>query len=235
MPPQPRLIAIGDIHGCLAPLKQLIEKLRPTPHDTLVFLGDYIDRGPDSKGVIEYLLRLRDEYNAVFLLGNHEMMLLDYLAFGYTESWDRNGGAATLDSYVCGGNIEVPASHAEFLKNCLPTYDTPDFFFVHGGLKPTRTIEENLKRMTTFDLVWEREHLEPKHLLSEDYAWEKTVVCGHTPQPAPIVLEKLICIDTGCVYNLERRLGTLTAICLPDRALIQISNRAQTRSLISWM
>ncbi len=221
-------LAIGDIHGCLEPLKRLIETLNPKPSDTLVFLGDYVDRGPDSKGVIDYLIELKQHYSCVFLLGNHEVLMLDYLSglLSITD-WERNGGIATLESYTIDGTLEIPESHLDFLKNCLLYYDTPDYFFVHGGVKPFRTIEENLCKMTKLELVWERSHLDDIVLNANDYKWEKTVVCGHTPIPRPIVLEKLIAIDTGCVYNQHSRLGRLTAIALPENHITQIDNRAQ--------
>jgi serine/threonine protein phosphatase 1 len=222
-----RYLAIGDIHGCLDPLQRLIETLNPQRSDTLVFLGDYVDRGPDSKGVIDYLIELNKSFSCVFLLGNHEVLMLDYLAglLSITD-WERNGGIATLESYTYNGDLQIPESHIDFLKACLPYYDTPDYFFVHGGIKPFRTIEDNLRKMTKLELVWERSHLDEVTLNANDYKWEKTVVCGHTPIPRPIVLEKLIAIDTGCVYNHQSRLGRLTAIALPEKTITQIDNRA---------
>lgn len=236
--PAPQLIAIGDIHGCLAPLKSLITELAPTKDDALIFLGDYVDRGPDSKGVIDYLLHLREQHTCLFLMGNHELEFLDYLSFGRNEHWERQGGDTTLESYSASGKLHVPESHLQFLSDCAYYYETPDYFFVHGGLKPHRTIAENLARMTMVDLAWERSHLAPDVLRTGDYAWEKTVVCGHTPQPHPIVMDKLISIDTGCVYNVSRHLGMLTAIKLPSREIVQISNRTEPalrRSFLNWM
>jgi serine/threonine protein phosphatase 1 len=223
-----RYVAIGDIHGCLDPLQRLIDTLNPQPSDTLVFLGDYVDRGPDSKSVIDYLIELNKSFSCVFLLGNHEVLMLDYLAglLSITD-WERNGGIATLESYTINGSLVIPESHLNFLKSCLLYYDTPDYFFVHGGIKPFRTIEDNLRKMTKLELVWERSHLDEATLNANDYKWEKTVVCGHTPIPRPIVLEKLIAIDTGCVYNQQSRLGRLTAISLPEKNITQIDNRAQ--------
>lgn len=225
-------IAIGDIHGCLTPLQRLIETLNPKPTDTLVFLGDYVDRGPNTKGVIDYLIELRQTYSCVFLLGNHEVLMLDYIAgLLPVTDWERNGGLATLDSYTDNGTVQIPDSHLDFLKACLPYFDTPDYFFVHGGLKPFRTIEDNLRYMTTLELVWERSHLDDEVLNAADYKWEKTVVCGHTPIPRPIVLDKLIAIDTGCVYNYHSHFGRLTAISLPEKHITQVDNR-QSQSLI---
>ncbi len=225
-------IAIGDIHGCLDPLQRLIQTLKPNPFDTLVFLGDYVDRGPNSKGVIDYLIELKKTHSCIFLLGNHEVLMLDYLAGLLTiNDWERNGGIATLDSYTHEGTLHIPESHLDFLKACLPYLDTPDYFFVHGGVKPFRSIEENLCKMTKLELVWERSHLDDAVLNAQDYKWEKTVVCGHTPIPRPIVLEKLIAIDTGCVYNQHSQLGRLTAISLPEKSITQVDNR-QPQSIV---
>lgn len=225
-------IAIGDIHGCLEPLQRLIQTLHPKSSDTLVFLGDYVDRGPNAKGVIDFLIELKKMHPCVFLLGNHEVLMLDYLAGLLTISdWERNGGVATLDSYTDSGTLHIPDNHLDFLKDCLPYFDTPDYFFVHGGVKPFRTIEENLRKMNKLELVWERSHLEDVVINTQDYKWEKTVVCGHTPIPRPIVLEKLIAIDTGCVYNQQSRLGRLTAISLPENTITQIDNR-QPQSIV---
>ncbi|MCS7014102.1 MAG: metallophosphoesterase family protein [Chloroherpetonaceae bacterium] len=230
-----KFIAIGDIHGCLQPLQALLDKLSPASDEILVFLGDYIDRGPDSKGVIDYLLELREKHPCVFLMGNHEFMMLEYLDFGREAGWSLNGGQSTLDSYTVDGQVQIPDSHIEFLHRCVYYYDTDQYFFVHGGLKPTRSIADNLKLLSPLDLLWEREHLSPHHLFYEDYAWEKTVVCGHTPRPEPILKEKLISIDTGCVYNYSPELGRLTAIRLPSLQLTQVDNRAQKFSFSGWL
>ena len=210
------LIAIGDIHGCARTLDALLECLAPTRDDLLVFIGDYIDRGPDARGVIERLLRLREEISCVFLRGNHEALMLNYLDRGEADLWFINGGLTTLNSYRNDG-IRIPEEHEAFIRETLLYYDTPEFFFVHGGLKPDLTIAENLRRFAHTDLfLWEREHLNAPR-----FAWEKPVVCGHTPVPEPINREKLIAIDTGCVYP-HPGLGRLTAVRLPERTFISI-------------
>jgi serine/threonine protein phosphatase 1 len=230
-----KFVAIGDIHGCLSPLQTLLDKLAPNSDETLVFLGDYIDRGPDSKGVIDYLLALKETHPCVFLMGNHEFMMLEYLDFGREEGWAMNGGKSTLASYMLHDEIHIPESHIDFLHNLVYYYDTEKYFFVHGGLKPTRSIVENLKLLSPMDFVWERDHLNPHHLFYEDYAWEKTVVCGHTPRPEPILKDKLISIDTGCVYNCSPELGRLTAIRLPSLEIVQVDNRSQKFSFANWL
>jgi serine/threonine protein phosphatase 1 len=210
------LIAIGDIHGCVRTLEVLLEQLAPTREDQLIFIGDYVDRGPDARGVIERLLRLREELSCVFLRGNHEALMLQYLDRGEVDLWFANGGLTTLNSYR-GNGMCIPETHEQFLRETLLYYDTQAFFFVHGGLKPDLTIAENLKRYAHTELfLWEREHLNALRLV-----WEKTVVCGHTPVAEPINRERLIAIDTGCVYT-HPGLGRLTAVRLPERSFLSI-------------
>lgn len=214
------LIAIGDVHGRLDALQELLDRLDPGPSDQLVFIGDYIDRGPDSKGVIDRLLELEDEVSCVFLRGNHEAMMLDYLREGAWNLWRMNGGVETLDTYRVDGDVEIPEAHERFVDRTELYYETDEFFFVHAGLKPDLTIDENLRRHDEDVLLWERSHLS-----ADELAWEKPVVCGHTPQPRPIDRPLLLCIDTGCVYASRYGQGALTAVRLPDREWIRVDCR----------
>lgn len=210
------LIAIGDIHGCVHTLDALLSRLAPTLDDQLIFIGDYIDRGPDARGVIERLLQLQQEIPCIFLRGNHEALMLDYLDRGEADLWFMNGGLTTLNSYR-GNGIHIPEAHEAFLRATQLYYDTPEFFFVHGGLKPNLTIAENLRRYGHTSLfLWEREHLN-----ALQFVWEKPVVCGHTPVAEPINRDKLIAIDTGCVYP-HSGLGRLTAVRLPERTFVSV-------------
>lgn len=213
------LIAIGDIHGCPQSLDALLEEIDPTSDDHLLFVGDYIDRGPDSKGVIDRLLDLREEVKCTFLRGNHESLMLGYLDSGAFNLWRVNGGVSTLQSYVGedDSDFDIPEAHIEFVRNTKLYHETDDFFFVHAGLKPELTIEENLEEHDEKVFLWERGHLE-----AEEFAWEKPVVCGHTPQPEPINREKLVLIDTGCVYHMQPGMGRLTAVRLPEREFITV-------------
>lgn len=212
------LIAIGDIHGCAHTLDLLIERLAPTSDDHLIFIGDYIDRGPDSKGVIDRLLKLRETYHCTFLRGNHEAFLLDFLEDRDFQLWGMNGGVSTLQSYTNGSREpHIPESHLAFIRETKLYYDAPDFFFVHAGLRPELTIAENLRHCDEQVFLWERDHLE-----AEELAWEKPVVCGHTPKPEPLNRDKLIDIDTGCVYYMHPRMGHLTAIRLPEREFVSV-------------
>jgi len=213
------LIAIGDIHGCAKSFDALLEEINPSSDDHLLFVGDYIDRGPDSKGVIDRLLDLRDEVECTFLRGNHESLMLGYLDDGAFNLWRVNGGVSTLESYLGTdeSEIEIPDHHAEFVRETKLYHETDDYFFVHAGLKPDLTIEENLDQNDEKVFMWEREHL-----AAEGVAWEKTVVCGHTPRPEPIDRERLIMIDTGCVYHMQPGMGRLTAVHLPERDFVSV-------------
>jgi serine/threonine protein phosphatase 1 len=216
------LIAIGDIHGCARTLDALLERLAPTADDHLVFVGDYTDRGPDSKGVIDRLIALEqasaDEAGprCSFLRGNHDQMMLDYIERGAISLWQINGGRETLASYE-DGERTIPTAHYEFLDRTRLYLDTWDFCFVHAGLKPYYPVAYNLRHETAETFLWTREHL-----AVSERDWEKPVVCGHTPQPAPINEPDLICIDTGCVYADHPEFGTLTAVRLPEREFVQV-------------
>lgn len=210
------LIAIGDIHGCLKTFDRLWEKLQLSPDDRIVFVGDYVDRGPDSRGVIARMIELRASHSCVFLRGNHERFMIDYMRNGSLSLWSQNGGLSTLRSY--GGNhrgADIPSDHAAFVHDTQIFYETDDFFFVHAGLKPHLSVAENKQRYGEDIFLWERSHIEANTL-----NWEKTVVCGHTPRPEPINRDHLIGIDTGCVYNMHPQLGRLTAVRLPEREFV---------------
>lgn len=216
------LIAIGDIHGCAKSLDALLDKLGPTTDDHLVFVGDYIDRGPDSKGVIDQLLDLREDIDCTFLRGNHESLMLGYLDSGAFNLWRVNGGISTLQSYVESGesDIDIPEPHATFVRETKLYHETDDYFFVHAGLKADLSIEDNLEADDEQVFLWERDHLG-----APSYAWEKPVVCGHTPHPEPVNEEKLLMIDTGCVYHMQPGMGTLTAVRLPEREFVSVEHQ----------
>lgn len=221
------VLAIGDIHGCPATLDALLARLAPAVDDHLIFIGDYIDRGPDSKAVIERLLELEEASEAgagtrcTFLRGNHDQMMLDYVDFpadhNVYELWAINGGLTTLDSYMADRRLVLPDAHIAFLRRTEFVYETDDFVFVHAGLDPRLSIAENLDEIDPQVALWTRAHLKAR--LKK---WEKPVVCGHTPQREPINEPKLINIDTGAVYNHIEGLGTLTAVRLPEREFIQV-------------
>ena len=147
-----RTIAIGDVHGCSAALAALVRAIDPTPLDTLVFLGDYIDRGPDSRGVLEQMIALAERCMVVPLLGNHEEMLLAALE-GPSELryWLKFGGREALASYGYRGGPEIrpadlraliPVEHLQFIKGCRDYFETVRHTFVHAYYEPDRPLHE---------------------------------------------------------------------------------------------
>ena len=190
---QGRLLAVGDVHGCLEQLKCLISRVKPRENDQFVFLGDYIDRGPDSRGVLDYLLDFRKRYPAtVFLKGNHEEMFLDYLQGKNVLLYMANGGWETLKNYETEAGIIVVPEHLEFIKNLQLYYEQEVFIFVHAGLRPGVSLEDHDER----DFLWIR-----GDFLDSDYEFGKTVVFGHTPLSAPLQEKEKIGLDTGAVYG----------------------------------
>jgi serine/threonine protein phosphatase 1 len=188
-----RLLAIGDIHGCLDQLRELLARVVPTPQDQLVFLGDYVDRGPDSAGVVEALLALREQLpRTVFLRGNHEQMLLDVLSGGDPAIFLLNGGEQTIASYRNRGGWPPPAAHRDFYHSLTSSFETEQFIFVHAGLRPGIP----LARQDPADILWIRQAF-----LRSDEDWGKTVVFGHTPRESVLVSKTRIGLDTGCVYG----------------------------------
>jgi serine/threonine protein phosphatase 1 len=205
-----KIFAIGDIHGCLDKLEELIEKIpADSQKDQLVFLGDYIDRGKYSREVVDYVINLKNNFqNLIFLLGNHERMFLNYLEGIDEELYLYNGGRVTLLSYGIKSTDlpqerkkKIPAEHLSFFQSLMSYYETPDYLFVHAGLMPG--IE--LDKQKIDDLVWVRWDFIDS---SDDFG--KIVVFGHTPARAPSIAKNKIGIDTGAVYG-----GKLTCLELP--------------------
>lgn len=212
------LVAIGDIHGCPRSLAAMLEQLEPYNNRKMVFVGDYIDRGPDSKAVVDLLLDYNRDHDCIFLRGNHEQMLLDSISEGEMSLWLMNGGRTTIDSYggSDGTGFSLPEEHLKFYENTQMYYETANYFFVHAGLSPARTIADSINdEEQVFEFLWERSHLS-----AYETAWEKTVVFGHTPRQNPLKRDSMIGIDTGCVYS-SRGLGTLTSVLLPEEKFIQ--------------
>ncbi len=206
-----RIFAVGDIHGCAEALERLLEKLPFDPEeDLLIFLGDYIDRGPEPRRVIEMVKALRDRHpeRVVALSGNHEWMFKRYLKGIETEVFLFNGGEATLRDYYRNGRLDIPEDHLSFLESLPLYYETADYFFVHAGVRPERP----LRAQEEEDLLWIREgfYYYPGR-------FPKKIVFGHTPFPEPLILSDRLGIDTGCVYG-----GRLTAIELPEEKIYQV-------------
>jgi serine/threonine protein phosphatase 1 len=191
-----RLLAIGDIHGCHIAFDTLLEHLSIRPNDTVVVLGDVIDRGPGTRQVIDRLLELRQQCRLVFLMGNHEEMFLGSLAVeDVRESWLGFGGRETLQSYGerAEDTGELPAAHIEFLRSGLDYFETETTIFVHAGLEPGRP----LRKQTSTWLRWAKLTKQERPLASG-----QRVICGHSAQKDGRVWvgDGWICIDT-CVYG----------------------------------
>lgn len=192
-----RVLAIGDVHGCSFLLDDLLAWVAPADGDTVVMLGDYVDRGPDSRGVLDRLIRLKREgKRLVCLRGNHEIMMLAARGGdrGATADWLGCGGLQTLGSYGpspgrTGTLADVPAGHWEFLEyNLLDYFETGSHIFVHAGVSPGDPLDEQ----DEIWLYWEFLRDAMRHQSG------KTVVCGHTSQKSgvPKVIPGAVCIDT---------------------------------------
>ncbi len=211
-----KCFAVGDIHGCLDKLEKLIAEIDPDARkDTLIFLGDYIDRGSDSRGVVDFVLDLQKTCSRVVcLIGNHEEMLLDYIRdHGNRDLYFLNGGRATLKSYGLGADEPVreedfPEAHLRFFKALLPYYETGNHIFVHAGLRPGVPLEKQDRE----DLIWIR-----GDFIFGSPEFEKTVVFGHTPFRNPYEDSRRIGIDTGAVFG-----GPLTCLELPAMKFHQV-------------
>ena len=211
-----KIFAIGDIHGCLEKLEELMSKIViDSQNDTLVFIGDYIDRGKSSKEVVDYVINLKGKYkNVVCILGNHEQMFMQYLDGVDEGLYLGNGGINTISSYEIFLSDEaekrkskVPAEHREFFRSLLPYYETKDYIFVHAGIRHGLT----LNQQTMDDLLWIR-----YEFIENENDFGKKVVFGHTPLTSPLIDKNKIGIDTGAVYG-----GKLTCLELPEIKIYQ--------------
>ncbi|MBW2368198.1 MAG: serine/threonine protein phosphatase [Deltaproteobacteria bacterium] len=202
------IYAIGDIHGCYEKLRALMEKIDICPQrDTLIFLGDYIDRGPQSYEVVDYLITLKHQFkNLVFLKGNHEIMLLDYLNGVGRMVFLLNGGKETLDSYYKylpdRNRFVFPKEHLDFMNSLVLCHQTEDYIFVHAGLRPGIAVDDQVAA----DVLWIRDTF-----IRTDEDFGKRVIFGHTRFQQPLISPNKIGIDTGAVYG-----NCLTCIRLPD-------------------
>ncbi len=203
-----KIFAIGDIHGSFERLQELMQKIPiDFDNDTLVFIGDYIDRGPGSVEVVDYLIDLKKRIpGIIFLKGNHEDMLEKYLDGTDRFTYILNGGQHTLDSYLSktdgSGSFPIPPDHMEFFGSLRLYYETAAYIFVHAGLRP----KVPLASQEAEDMLWIRD----KFIYSK-YDFGKPVVFGHTPLEKPLVEPNKIGIDTGAVYG-----NTLTCVQLPE-------------------
>jgi serine/threonine protein phosphatase 1 len=189
-----RILAIGDIHGCSIAFDTLLAAVQLQPDDQIITLGDYVDHGPDSKGIIDRLIVLHDTGRLVALLGNHERAMLEAsLSENKELYWICCDGDKTLASYsAADGELSlanVPNTHWSFLENiCVNWYETDTHFFVHGNVDPNLPLSKQSEEV----LFWERFKNPTPHCSG------KIMVCGHTSQKSgvPLNLGHAICIDT---------------------------------------
>ena len=218
-----RTFAFGDIHGCITALRAILEHIRPTSQDRLVFLGDYVDRGPDSFAVLETVRELHKRGQAVCVRGNHEEMMLSAQAGGPDLAfWLQVGGAAALESYEKQtGVLQVAPQHLQFVEEgCVDYFEDDTHIFVHASIDPTLPLE--LQSVAT--LRWQRFRDPDPHFSG------KTLVAGHTSQKngVPRDIGHAICIDTYCY-------GGQWLTCLETRtgAMVQANERGDLRALVS--
>lgn len=207
-----RIIAVGDIHGEYYKLEKLLEKLDIQKNDTLVFLGDYVDRGLYSKQVVDKLIELSKFCHCVFLKGNHEYYMLKSLE-GEKEAeyfFMTYGGVQTIESY--GGIDNILGLHKEFYNSLKPYIVTDDYIFVHGGVNPDKKLSEHSE--LEFLMIRDEFIYNPTNL-------EQKVIFGHTPFEKPLIMPDKIGIDTGSGKFDD---GYITAVILPEEKFVY-SNR----------
>ncbi len=211
-----RIIAIGDIHGCHAEFAELLQKLELTPEDTLILLGDLVNRGPDTNKVID----LARQHNAISLLGNHEARLLRFRKNGDDKDL-RDGDLDTIS--------KLRPSDWAYLEAMPLTHEIPDLnvVFVHGGFLPNIPWQRQPAKVVTRIQVIDRDGNPCKRAEAPDApAWADLwggppfVVYGHTPRPEVYKLKWSIGIDTACCMG-----GYLTAYVLPERMIVQVKAR----------
>jgi serine/threonine protein phosphatase 1 len=222
-----RTIAIGDVHGCSRALITLLEAIAPSPDDQIVALGDYVNRGPDTRGVLDRLLVLERECHFVPILGNHDQQLLEACAtppLGFFTLVGM-GGKATLASYGAPPDrmtatdlARIPPDHIAFLERCRDYHETDTHIFVHAQYDPDMAMEEQ----PAYLLRWES----LRNIAPGPHASGKRVIAGHTQQRTGEVLDlgHLVCIDTCCYGG-----GWLTALDVRTQEVWQTNQQGELR------
>ncbi|MCB9873624.1 MAG: serine/threonine protein phosphatase [Planctomycetaceae bacterium] len=215
-----RTIAIGDIHGCSIALAALIDAIDLQPDDTLVTLGDYVDKGVDSKAVLDFLIKLETRCQLISLIGNHDAVMLGAIDYQLSiEEWKSIGGTATLQSYGESERVaDIPVTHAKFLRSCRLWHETSTHLFVHAAYDPERSLEEQDEAT----LLWQgiRDDVPGPHVSG------KTAIVGHTSQKNGEIFDAghLVCIDTNCWNG-----GWLTAMDVQSRRVWQVNEGGRLR------
>jgi serine/threonine protein phosphatase 1 len=214
-----RVFAIGDIHGCPQELDSLLKGIDTGPDDTVIFVGDYVDRGPSARDVIDILIEFKQRNpTSVFLKGNHEDMMLHFLGMPghYGESFLFNGGFATMMSYEIDESQldealeRLPLAHVDFLQKLETSYLRPPYLFVHAGVHPLRPLEEQEAE----DMLWIRQEF-----IANPHDLGHTVIFGHTPmRDVMLDLPYKVGLDTGLVYG-----GKLSAVEFTEARCFQVA------------
>jgi serine/threonine protein phosphatase 1 len=221
-----RVLAIGDIHGCSLAFDHLLAAIGPRSNDIIITLGDYVDRGPDSAGVIKRLLDLREKHHLVCLRGNHEqLMLQSRLGRDRLIEWTHSGARSTLGSYAPDDPEiaikSVPESHWDFLENgCVDWHENETHLFVHAGLDPALPMNQQ----PDYLLRWQR------FADARPHTSGKVMICGHSAQPSgnPLNIGHAICIDTGACKQ-----GWLTCLETTTGYIWQTTQTGEFRS--GWL
>lgn len=217
----PRVFAIGDIHGCSKTFKKLLlEKIQIRKSDKIYCIGDYVDRGRDSKGVIDFIFELRKKgYHIHTLRGNHEQMMLDApISKIKMQHWLKNGGSATLKSFHIESLKEIAPKYLSFLKKTKFYIKTQKYIFVHAGL--------NFSKANLFEdkdaMLWLRDFPSYQPVLAG-----QILIHGHTPKSLDTILTQhgnCFNIDGGCVFKEHSHLGKMVALNLGENEYIVINN-----------
>jgi len=207
---QARTMAIGDIHGCSKALSTILEQIEPSVHDTIVVLGDFVNRGPDTRGVIDQLLSLQERCRLVTLIGNHEEMLLSALSGEHATTWLMAGGLSVLKSYGIASPAEMPGEHVQFVRGCRDYYETQTHLFAHANYLADRSLAEQTPAILRWAFL--RDHLPDRHCSG------KRAIVGHTSQRTGKIFDHghLVCIDTYCYGG-----GWLTALDVESEKIWQ--------------
>ena len=214
-----RHFAIGDIHGCFNSLKELIEnKIQLQKNDKLILLGDYIDRGPNSKEVVDYIIELQDRgYDIMTLLGNHESMLVDaYYNENAISKWIQNGGSETLKSFEINSLKNLESKYLDFFNNLKLYFELDEYLFVHAGFND----ELENPFVDKYCMLWKSRERYFNPLLRD-----RIIIHGHSPVPINSCEEQIknnsnvINIDAGCVYS-NPDLGKLVALEINSRTIL---------------
>jgi serine/threonine protein phosphatase 1 len=227
-----RTIAIGDIHGCSRALETLLKAIEIGRDDLIIALGDYIGRGPDSRGVLERLIALEQQCSLIALLGNHDEMMLQVFrdaGAGHTrpfQNWLHTAGSTTMASYgalsdqmASADLMRIPPEHVAFLERCRAYHESATHIFVHAQYDPVLPME-----IQPFEILrWAslRDRIPGPHISG------KTVIAGHSSQKTGEILDlgHLVCIDTYCYGG-----GWLTALDVGTRQVWQTNEQGKLQA-----